>query len=469
MSKAKNMLKSSIVYFIGRGLSGIVSILMLPIYTGRILPEEYGYYETVNSIVIFLIPVLCIEVWTGMLKYVLSYHSGDSKYSVKDIYSASFCIINLGCIVFIAGALLFYLISPFRYLGLVILCGISLALSCNEGYVARSEGKNAVYAISGIIGTFTNAISGIVCVYAFEMQAQALFLAYALGNIAQFVWLEINNKVFINKRIYFFSINKQLLKKLAVFCIPLGLNSIVYYLMNNFNKVVISMMMGNDYVGIFTVAGKFMAIATSVAAVIQYAWVELTFSLNDSDDKGAIYNFAMKVVTDLSLFLVVIMLPVIHILFPYLIGSDYVDAFPLIPVYYFSLGYTIISGFYVNIFRAEEDTKTGLYARIAACIVSLTILLLLTPILGLQGVGISISFGAVVEYVFLCIAARKYNVRFSVLKTVIFLLFYCLSSIAYFDDTVIYSFVFAILAVVLFAIYYRRGIFAVARRFLKKG
>ena len=468
MNKAKTMFNSSVVYFIGRGLSGIVSMLMLPIYTKKISPEQYGYYETINSIVVFLIPVLCIEVWTGMLKYVLNLQSSKCDYTQKDAYSVSFAILNLGCVFFVVGCAILYLISPFNCFWLVLLSGISLAYSCIEGYVARSESKNVTYAASGIIGTLVNALSGILCVYVFGLQAEALFIAYIAGNIAQIIWLEINNKIFLKKRINFFKIDTSLMKPMVIFCIPLGINSIVYYLMNNFNKVVISVALGDGNVGIFTVAGKFMAIATSIAAVIQYAWVELTFSLGEDDDKSKTYNTAMNIVTNLSLFLVLGMLPVIHLLFPYLIESSYGASFDLIPIYYFSLGFTIISGFLTNILRAENDTRTGLYARLVACAFSLVSLVVLIPMIGLQGVGISISLGAISEYIFLSIVLRKHKIRFYPVRILIFTVSYVAISVAFYSETILYSVLCLVITGIVFVLLNGKMLLGMAKHILKK-
>ena len=434
MNKAKTMFYSSVVYFIGRGLSGIVTMLMLLIYTNQIHPEEYGYYETISSVVIFIIPVVCLEVWTGMLKYALNRRANCCEYTEKEIYSASFFVLHLGCVLFALGCGVIYLIKPYQYFGWILASGITLALSCNEGYVARSEQKNAAYAISGVLGTVANAATGIICVYVFHLQAEALFIAYTAGNLAQIIWLELGNKVFIKRRFHFFRVNPRLLRPLVFFCIPLGINSVVYYLMNNFNKVVISTTLGNDQVGIFAVAGKFMAIATAVAAVIQYAWVELTFSLGDGEEKDKIYNYAMRVVTGLSLFLVLGMLPAIHIVYPWLVGEAYMDSFNLIPIYYYSLGFTIINGFLTNILRAENDAKTGLYGKMVACVFSIGALLLLIPRIGLQAAGVAMSLGALIEYIFLSVAVRRFRIRAYPGKIGVFTACYVLASVAFYSE-----------------------------------
>jgi len=468
MNKTKTMFISSLVYFVGRGLSGIVTMLMLPIYTNQISADNYGYYETINSVVIFIIPVLCVEIWTGMLKYALNRTSNKCDYTENDVYSVGFFVLNIGCIVYAAGCTILYLIRPYPYFWLILLSGISLAYACNEGYVARSEKKNATYAMSGVIGTFVNAASGIVCVYVFGMQAEALFIAYTAGNIAQIIWLELNNKLFIKRKLKLFRIDRKLLKPMVIFCIPLGINSIVYYLMNNFNKLFISGAMGDAAVGIFSVAGKFMAIATAVAAVIQYAWTELTFSLGDDEDKAKIYNSAMKIVTRLSLFLVLGMLPAIHVVFPYLIGTEYSDAFALIPIYYFSLGFTIINGFLTNILRAENDTKTGLIGKIIACVFSLASLVLLIKPLGLQAAGISMTLGAIVEYICLSVALRKFKIKIYPISLLVFTVCYVVASLAFYSSTILYScIVFGVVAIA-FIVMNKNFVVTTVKRIFKK-
>ena len=45
MNKLKRFLSTTLVYFIGTVLSKLVSFLLLPLYTGKIPPTEYGSYD----------------------------------------------------------------------------------------------------------------------------------------------------------------------------------------------------------------------------------------------------------------------------------------------------------------------------------------------------------------------------------------------------------------------------------------
>ncbi|MBO7341436.1 MAG: hypothetical protein J6U87_02025, partial [Clostridia bacterium] len=285
MSNAWQMARSSALYFAGRGLSGVVTMLLLPLYTTHIDTAAYGYYETASSVVIVLVPVLCLEVWTGMLKYTLARRAGACPYGEEEIYGAAFLLLACGSAVFVLGCTAVYLFHPFRCFGWVLASGISLALCCGEGYVARCEQKNATYAASGVLGAIASATAGIVGVYALKMQAQALFAAYVAGNAAQILWLESQNKLFLGRKLSFAGVDRALLFSLVRFCAPLGLNAAVFYLMNNFNKVIINAVLGESAVGIFSVVGKFMAVAATVAVAIEYAWAELTFSLGERADK----------------------------------------------------------------------------------------------------------------------------------------------------------------------------------------
>ena len=176
----------------------------------------------------------------------------------------------------------------------------------------------------------------------------------------------------------------------------------------------------------------------------------------------------MNIVTNLSLFLVLGMLPLIHLLFPYLIESSYNESFDLIPIYYFSLGFTIISGFLTNILRAENDTRTGLYARLVACAFSLGSLVVLIPLIGLQGVGVSISLGALSEYIFLSIVLRKHKIRGYPVRILIFTASYLVVSIAFYSKTVLYSLICLLITCIVFILLNGKMLLGMAKRILKK-
>ena len=99
MSIKKRMLKNTIIYFIGSAMTLIVSIVFLPIYTKHILTENYGYYELIKSYTELIVPVVCIEIWAGVLKIGTS---NDSKDNLKKLFSSTSIFLGLIVSIFIA-------------------------------------------------------------------------------------------------------------------------------------------------------------------------------------------------------------------------------------------------------------------------------------------------------------------------------------------------------------------------------
>ena len=80
MSSIKHFFKSSIVYFIGNVLTKIMSFFLLPLYTYRISTEAMGYYDLSTSYLNILIPVICMEIWTSIMRYMFDYYEIRGKY-----------------------------------------------------------------------------------------------------------------------------------------------------------------------------------------------------------------------------------------------------------------------------------------------------------------------------------------------------------------------------------------------------
>ena len=80
MSSIKHFFKSSIVYFIGNVLTKVMSFFLLPLYTYRISTEDMGYYDLSTSYLNILIPVICMEIWTSIMRYMFDFYETKGKY-----------------------------------------------------------------------------------------------------------------------------------------------------------------------------------------------------------------------------------------------------------------------------------------------------------------------------------------------------------------------------------------------------
>ena len=92
LGSGKRIIKSSFIYFTGNVLTRLVSFFLLPIYTSLISTEDMGYYDYSLSILNILIPVVCFEIWSGIMRFMFEQECEQGKY--KTIFNG---LILLSC------------------------------------------------------------------------------------------------------------------------------------------------------------------------------------------------------------------------------------------------------------------------------------------------------------------------------------------------------------------------------------
>ena len=62
MNQKKELIKNTLIISIGKFSTQLVSFLLLPLYTSLLTTSEYGAYDFLNTISIFLIPCV-LYLW----------------------------------------------------------------------------------------------------------------------------------------------------------------------------------------------------------------------------------------------------------------------------------------------------------------------------------------------------------------------------------------------------------------------
>ena len=134
MNQKKELIKNTIIISIGKFSTQLVSFLLLPLYTSLLTTSEYGQYDFLNTISIFLIPCVTLLMEEGMFRFLID---AKEKKSKSEVFSATFLfsIVSFfvwSILILVVGTLLHY---PFTiYLIFYILASL---LSSLAGSTAR--------------------------------------------------------------------------------------------------------------------------------------------------------------------------------------------------------------------------------------------------------------------------------------------------------------------------------------------
>lgn len=350
--ESKKLIKKSGLYFIGSLSSKILPILLLPIHANKISTSAFGDFDYAQTIMNIAAPIAFIAIWEAILKFIMG---GTDK---KEKVVATSCIFTF--VMATIFALCTLIIDVFAHSAVKCLyytsaISIIYAFMFIWQYYARALGHNKVFVLAGIIGAIVNFVANIVLIYCFDLQLDALFLAYIAGNLSIFLFIEF--KIKILKNLSFKNVDFNLLKKMLVFSAPLVLNHISTWLITYFGRFVIKNYLGADFNGIYAYANKFAIIITMLGSVINMAIIEE--ALISARTKGIDKSFEDTFQGLFRIFQSIIIpaAPVIAIYYFFIRSTDYyisMEYFPLLLLYSLVMIMTTSIG---TIFQVIDKTK----------------------------------------------------------------------------------------------------------------
>ena len=79
MSQKRELIKNTLIISLGKFSTRIVSFILLPLYTALLSKSEYGSYDLLNTISIFLIPVITLQLEEAMFRFLIDAKNNDDK------------------------------------------------------------------------------------------------------------------------------------------------------------------------------------------------------------------------------------------------------------------------------------------------------------------------------------------------------------------------------------------------------
>ena len=450
MNRGKTFAKNSLVYALGKGLTLLVSVFLLPLYTSRIVPDNYGYFETTRSIIDLLIPFLCCEMWAGVFR--LYFLKSNSEKEKNNLLATSFYFCTFIAIIISIGFAFAGIFGNARNWPLSIFLIFSTTYSLLFMYFARSLKRNLIFSISGIVASLVNACAGLLLVMVFKFQEEAMFLALSFGYLAQILVIFVSLKLW--KIIKTSNFSFQTLKRILGFSWPLGISTVLYYLSKGFIQLLISAFLADAYVAFFSVSLRFTSIIIAFANILSMSWMDIVYNEKDDDKRRKLLSFwtpqFYKFFSILSLF----MIPFIGIAFNILVAEEYKDALALLPISMACSYFILSSGILINPLHSENKTRFDMYAKAIAAVFAISVFFACYNFSPFYAGIVAYLAGCIAEYISLHYICKKVvRLDISFYPTIVFVVLYLVTIVSF---VFLPSFItlFIAFAILLFGIIY---------------
>ncbi|MBK7447063.1 MAG: oligosaccharide flippase family protein [Ignavibacteria bacterium] len=422
--KIKNLSKDTLIYGTNTIIGRFLGFFLVPFYTNKFLPEEYGIITIIYSYIAILNVFFSIGLESGYMKFASTREVGTEKQNFSTPYIiVLFNSFLLSCLIFFFSSELtsvFQIDSSYGYLikySAVILFFDTIVLI--PFALLRLNNKAKSFAGIKITNIVLNVLLNIILISFFNFGIEAVFISNLIASIVTFILL-----LPLLKKNFSFSINKDLLKELLKFSLPWIPAGIAANLVQIIDRPILKYLTDDKIVGIYTANYKLGIFMMLVVSMFEFAW--RPFFLNNAKEPDAKKIFS-KVLTIFVLFCSVVFLIIsffiedivkINLPFNYnLIGKAYWEGLEIVPVILFAY---ILYGIYINFMAGiyiEKKTKYLPLITGAGAVANIISNFILIPEYSYMGAAIStlISYAVMMTGIFL-VSQKYYKINYEYKK-----------------------------------------------------
>lgn len=399
--KIKDLAQNTLLYTISNFGSKIFSFLIVPLYTYYLTTSEYGTYDTISSLIGLISPMCIFAIHEGLLRWLLKSDEKDSIVSHTGLTLYSMFIIITDIIFLIV-----FNYYKWEYSNLFILCLTTTTLIEVLQFTARGLKKNVSFAMSGVLQTIIMLLLNVVFVIFFKIGIIGMLISLAVSQFIGSLYLFISIKdVFINDK---YSFNKKLAKEMLIYSILLVPNNISWWIMNSSDRLMLTVMVGSSYTGIYSIACKFPSLYSMIHIIFYRAWQEQAVIEYDSKTRDEYYTKIFNMYMRFGFCMVLLLIPISKIFIQFFMSKEYTEAYIYIGILIIGALFCSFSSFYGTGYITAKDTKNATFTTLIGAVINCLINLLFIRVIGIWAVCLSTLIGYLVTWMIRLKQTKKY-------------------------------------------------------------
>lgn len=402
MNKKKELAKNTIIIFLGKVCTQLISFFLLPLYTGYLSTKQYGTVDLIQTYVRLLVPLITIELEMGVFRFLIDARGKDKE--TKDVMTNNFTILFLALFLFSVVYLIVTQFIEIDYRFLILFDVFICTITGNLLQVARGFGKTLDYSIACIITGASTVLLNIVLIVYCGMRVPGMVISMAVANGLGALYLFIKLKMYkyFNKKL----IDKLLIKKMVKYSAPLVPNSLSWWIVSVSDRSIVSAVLGTAANGIYAISNKFPTLLSSIFAIFNMSWCESATLHINSEDRDEFFSDICNTVVKLFTSLGVGLIACMPFIFPILINSKYDEAFIYIPILALGVVFNVGVSLYSSIYIAKKMTKEVAATSMLGAIINIVVNVVLIKYIGLYAA----AFSTMISY-FIMMMYRHFDLK----------------------------------------------------------
>ena len=371
----KKLFSNTVIFAIGSFGSKLLVLILVPLYTAALSPDQYGTVDLVAQTANILLPIFTLSVSEAALRFGLDAKTPDQR---KTVYSTCLACVFVGLGVM---AVIFPFLSKLDYLHgfapvLYIYVWTASLKQLNATYVRALE-KVRLFALDGILTTLTMIIFNIIFLLGFKWGMTGYLLAIILSDLCSSLFLFVAGGLW--RHVSIKRISLPSLKEMLRYCAPLVPTTLLWLVTSISDRFILTAVHGEAVNGINTVAYKIPTIITTIFTMFSQAWNMSAIQENGSEGREEFYtrvfSFNQTFMYVLAAGILMINRPLTYIW----VNPAYHEAMLYSPVLTMATVFTCFNVFLGSVYIAEKRTKRSFITSLAAGIINIILNILLIP------------------------------------------------------------------------------------------
>ena len=403
MDRKKYLLKNTALFTLGNIGSRFITFLLVPLYTNVLNPTQYGEVDLIVTLATVLVPILTLNIGEAVMRFSLDKGGKDNLSIMKNGWMA------IAISIFIAAILtpLLFLYNGFNVSPItIILFCLSQGFSVIAVTNLRGKEKLVDYSIINILQTFLIAVLNIIFLVVLKKGIEGYFTSYILANFIVSMISFYRGEAF--EALKFGKFDSRLFKEMVKYSMFLIPTSLMWWIMNSSDRVMVSSMIGVEANGIYAISYKIPSILSSFSMIFNQAWSYSAIKEAESEDaeeySNNIYRKMFVTLTLLTGFFIATIKPLLSVY----VNDSYFDAWKYTPYLLIGFMFLTLATFLSTSYTVHKDSRGFLISGMAGAILNVILNWLLIPKIGIAGAALATGISYFSVFAFRGIHTRKY-------------------------------------------------------------
>ncbi|TYC82191.1 oligosaccharide flippase family protein [Acetobacterium wieringae] len=410
-NRTKLFLENFFVYGLGSILAKIAPVIMLPIVT-RLMPDTfyYGLSDLSNIAVTFGSAIAIMGMYDAMFR--MFFERDELEYK-KEVCSSAFSYVLFSGIIICIMLFIFksyfsvLIFNDEKYANLLNFTAVSILISALSSIVVaptRMENRRKIFVVTSTISPIIGYSVSIPMLlnenYLYALPTAALVTS---GIMLVFFYG-------LNRRWFVFNKTKlPLIKEMLKIGAPLLLGVVIYWIFTSCDRLMISKLLGNSFVGIYGIGARVASVSQFIYAAFAGGWQYFAFSTMKDSDQVELTSKIFEYLALVSFSAFVVILPFAHFIFELFFTGDYVEGYIVFPYLFLSPLLLMLYQTVANQFLVIKKTWPSSLILMMGAIVNLVLNYFLINTIGIEGAAIATLLGYAASVIMSVIVLTKMN------------------------------------------------------------